>query len=207
MGAADISCLFSFLGLPNLQSFCSRQYKRIENLIGKHLRDVANESMEDALDMEVELTQEYKNLPPDDWRDMTTPFGLTLTYDMGWSKRSSGNTYDSLSGHSFLIGAHSKKIVDSHITSKMCSTCSSAEAKGVEPISHDCPRNLEGSSKAMEAYAALSLVKKLDERSDSKLYVEALVTDDDSSIRSLLSHDNSPNGTGKGQLPLHIQGP
>ena len=83
MGPADISCLFSFLGLPNLQSFCHRQYKRIETLIGKHLRDVANESMENALDYEVKLTQEYKQEPVVDWRNYVSPFGLTVSYDMG----------------------------------------------------------------------------------------------------------------------------
>ena len=117
MGAADISCLFSFLGLPNLHSFCNRQYKRIENLIGKHIRDVANESMETALDLEVSMTQEYKGIPVTDWRQQDNSLGLTLSYDMGWSKRSSGNTYNSLSGHGFLIGCFSKKIVDAQVTS------------------------------------------------------------------------------------------
>ena len=207
MGAADISCLFSFLGLPNLQSFCHRQYRRIENLIGRHLRDVANESMDDALDHEVTLTQENKNVPVTDWKNMESQFGLTLSYDMGWSKRSSGHTYDSLSGHGFLIGGYSRKIVDAQVTSKLCSTCSSAEAKGVEAPTHDCPRNFHGSSKAMEAHGALSLVIKLDKKTDSKIYVEAFVTDDDTSIRSLLSHDHTHNGTGKGKLPQHIPEP
>ena len=32
--------------------------------------------------------------------------GLTVSYDMGWNKCSSGNRYDSLSGHAFIIGAY-----------------------------------------------------------------------------------------------------
>lgn len=59
----------------------------------------------------------------------------------------------------------------------------------------------------MEADAALALLMKLDDDSESKLHVEAFVTDDDTSIRSLLSHDKTPNKTGKGKLPLHIPEP
>ena len=65
--------------------------------------------------------------------------------------------------------------------------------------------NYHGSSKGMEADAALSLVLKLDkDDSNSKLYVENFVTDDDSSIRAVLAHP-SPNG--KGRLPTHIPEP
>ena len=77
----------------------------------------------------------------------------------------------------------------------------------MEAPEHECPRNYQGSSKAMEAHGALSLVKKLDQATNSKLYVEAFVTDDDTSIRSLLSYDKSPLGTGKGKLPHHIPEP
>ena len=47
----------------------------------------------------------------------------------------------------------------------------------------------------------------MDNSTNSKLYVEAFVTNDDTSIRSLLSHDKSPLGTGKGKLPHHIPEP
>ena len=44
----------------------------------------------------------------------------------------------------------------------------------------------------MEADAALSLVKEFDKDSGSKLYVEAFVTDDDTSIKELCSHTIYP---------------
>ena len=35
---------------------------------------------------------------------------LVASYDMmGWQKRSSGNLYDSHSGHAFLVGSRTKK--------------------------------------------------------------------------------------------------
>ena len=54
----------------------------------------------------------------------------------------------------------------------------------------------------MEADGALHLVKELDERGkddhgNSKLFVEAFVTDDDSSMRAILKHDTSKKRTVK----------
>jgi len=41
--------------------------------------------------------------------------GHTVSYDMGWSKRSTGKVYDSLSGHGFLIGQKVHKESDGHL--------------------------------------------------------------------------------------------
>ena len=205
MGPNDVATLFSFLELPILQSFSKTQHPRIESLIGKSLRGVADKSMDKALDKEVEKTLKYKNINHYNWKESDNHTGLTMSYDMGWSKRSSGHRYDSLSGHGFLVGAHSRKIVLAQVTSKYCKLCSSAEAKGEQVETHECPRNYKGSSKAMEADGALSLVTKLDRKTDSKVFVESLVTDDDSSIRAILSHPSK--GKQKGQLSEHIPQP
>ena len=52
---------------------------------------------------------------------------LTVTYDMGWQKRSSGRRYDSSSGHSFIIGARIKGIIGMVLYSKACRNCDAAE--------------------------------------------------------------------------------
>ena len=203
LGPSDIPSLFSFVGLPKLTSFCKRQYTRLESLIGKHLRETANESMRSALEEEIMQTQIEKNLKQE--RSSDNPIGLTTSQDMGWTKRSSGNRFDSLSGHAFLIGCRLKKILLAQVLSKRCSACSAAEARGEgEAEAHECPRNYEGSSKAMEADAALALITKLDEDTKSSVYVEALVTDDDASTRAILTH---PTVRGKGKLPAHIPQP
>jgi len=36
---------------------------------------------------------------------------LTICYDMGWQHHSLGSAYNSMSGHAFLIGANSNKIL------------------------------------------------------------------------------------------------
>ena len=42
---------------------------------------------------------------------MREKIGLTVSYDMGWNKRSSGHRYDSLSGHAFIIDAYTRRII------------------------------------------------------------------------------------------------
>ena len=36
---------------------------------------------------------------------------LAVSYDMGWQKRSTGRRYDIISGHGFIVGCRSKKII------------------------------------------------------------------------------------------------
>ena len=44
---------------------------------------------------------------------------LSISYDMGWQKRSGGRVYDSLSGHGFFIGCRSNKVIDFGVLKKM----------------------------------------------------------------------------------------
>ena len=37
---------------------------------------------------------------------------ISISFDMGWNKKSSGNPYDSLSGHALAIGCLSNKILN-----------------------------------------------------------------------------------------------
>ena len=67
--------------------------------------------------------------------------------------------------------------------------------------------NYRGSSKAMEADGALALVNKLDSDTDSKVYVESFVADDDASLRAVLKHEDSSTKRSKGRLPKHIPEP
>ena len=76
---------------------------------------------------------------------------------MGRSKRASRNRYDSLSGHTLAIGVLTKCILVSMVSNKLCRVCSLAEPDNQEPTNHCCPKNYKGSSKAMEADAALQL--------------------------------------------------
>ena len=48
---------------------------------------------------------------------------------MGWNKRSSGHKYDSLSGHAFIIGVYTRRIIDYVVFSKSCSICNTRTRK------------------------------------------------------------------------------
>ncbi len=47
---------------------------------------------------------------------------IQASFDMGWRVRSSGNKYGSLTGHALLIGVRSKKVLDSIVYNKNCTT-------------------------------------------------------------------------------------
>jgi hypothetical protein len=53
---------------------------------------------------------------------------------------------------------------------------------------HNCPRNHEGSSKGVEARAALECVLKVWGHSDIKAFIEVICIDDDTSTKAYLMH-------------------
>ena len=77
-------------------------------------------------------------------------------------------------------------------------------ALGEEPPEHeDCHRNYtSGSSKAMEATAALDLIVEL--HRETNVGIEAIVSDDDSTMRAHLHHIDTYKG---GKLPLSVPQP
>ena len=112
---------------------------------------------------------------------------IAVSFDMGWQKKGTGHNYDSNSGHAYFIGCRTGQVIDYLVYSKKCSKCDAAVAMGEEPMAHEnCPRNyLTGSSKAMEASAALQLLVALHDRGIS---IEFIVSDDDSTMRATLQH-------------------
>ena len=85
------------------------------------VRDLA---IEEALQEEIKDTLERNNQSYGEWCAISdkdknnNKVKLTVTYDMGWQKRSSGRRYDSSSGHAFIIGASSKGIIGMVLYSK-----------------------------------------------------------------------------------------
>jgi len=48
---------------------------------------------------------------------------IEVSYDMGWQVRSSGGKYGSRTGYGLLIGARTKKVLDSTLFNKKCTLC------------------------------------------------------------------------------------
>jgi len=129
---------------------------------------------------------------------------LTCSFDMGWQKYAAGSIYNSPSGHAFLVGTLTGKIICHTVYCKEgCSSCekkwkkngiskeaaSKDEQPGKLPFiekDHCCPRNYNGTSKSMEARSALSMVAKIFE--GRKVYILNLVSDND-----LMLHLNLKN--------------
>ena len=137
---------------------------------------------------ECEWSQFHNEIINED--DAENPYivDIVASADMGWQKRSSGQKYDSPSGHMFLIGAGTDKVIDFELKCTSCSICHNAEKKGKHPRAHHCWKNFDGHAKAMEATAVAELVSRISERFHGKARVSTIIADDDSSMRSHCSH-------------------
>jgi len=123
-------------------------------------------------------------------------------FDMGWQVRSSLGKYGSSTGHALLIGARLKLVLDSAVFNKKCGLCTKYE-KRIASLhnvpEHDCVKNYEGSSKAMEAAA---LVKMISRAPDEKgISICTVISDDDSNARSKAKHETD-GGILPGDDPL-----
>ena len=117
VGAAgsETDRLLSFLSLQNGNSFRRDRFKSVEDSIGREIRKYADKIIEDAIKEEVllTLTQQNREESFQLWKDGqldANSIKTKISYDMGWDKCSSGNKYDSTSGHGLVIGALLKKI-------------------------------------------------------------------------------------------------
>ena len=129
IGASNMDQLLSFMDIPNAKSLHQRFFKNMDTTIGKHLRKVAVKSMDEEIDEEVRLTVNEEN-KYNEYKNKKLTVALNVSFDMGWSKRSSGNIYNSISGHALKIGVLSDKILTAAVSSKMCITCSKAKHIG-----------------------------------------------------------------------------
>jgi hypothetical protein len=176
--AGDI--IAGFLDLAPLTF--QKPWWKMENELSVHhtklTKEIIFQNLKDAI----------KNLVPDEngW------VRLTCSFDMGWQKP--GRLYNSLSGHAFLICVLTRKVIAMRVLSKKCQKCTTYMAKGVmveDVLAHNCSKNYDGSSKGMEATAALDMVKGVFENQKVRACVTKMVIDDDASTCALLSHSLS----------------
>ena len=195
-GRTQAETILSFLGLP----ICKRlgdKFSDLERVVGESEKNMQSKLQNEALEEEIEATKEIEgekcmhersNLPK-----------LTVSYDMGWSKRSSGRRYDSQSGHCHIIGLYTRKVIGSHVYCKVCRICQMARVKGKEVQTHNCAQNYssEKSSKSMESDAILHICKNSVNRG---FIIGTIISDDDSNMRATLKHKNNINKSGR--LPV-----
>ena len=102
---------------------------------------------------------------------------------MGWNKRSSGNRYDSTSGHGVAIGSRTKKVVAVKTYSRSCVIC---DQEGLTPVDHECPRNHDGTPKSMEVRGIVEIFTEFWDQ--KKIGIKTIISDDDSTMRSQLKN-------------------
>jgi hypothetical protein len=179
----------------------------LENLIEEARLSMQENDGQDANDFE-QWKLSLKN-------ETVAPLGqskyprLNVSFDMGWQQRSSGHKYASLSGDALLVGCHTRKPISVIVMSKVCNFCKAWENKMkriaadgnnnnsdnnnnnnglLEAPPHDCVRNHDGSSSAMEPKACLEMV--IDMYNNKHCIIDRICCDDDASTRSLLRWSN-----------------
>ena len=191
-GGLDISRTLTMMGLGGGTAF-KRFFYRNAPYVHEKIVAVVNGLINESLKKEVTATtNEFKenkvlkckngetinniltnkNLTTQNDEIPTIP--IAVSYDMGWQKRSGGRVYDSLSGHGFIIGCRTGKVVGMGVRKKKCKICSKYNRDEIEIPPHNCQVNHEGSSGSMEAGLALDLIKELYEKSKKKFILNKL---------------------------------
>ncbi|XP_044594135.1 uncharacterized protein LOC123271775 isoform X2 [Cotesia glomerata] len=205
--------LNKILACANLPQMRSQQYKKYESIVGKAIESEARDSCKRAASEERELV--IKNvkklcdtLPPEITKDIFPQLNLLnihsqnnnnlfdtalgeiiniiVSFDMGWTKRGNGRSYDSLNGYSTIIGFLSGKILDYDTKNRKCRKCDLGHKKE----DHDCRLNFHGSAKAMEAAAGVQLVNHSTILKEAGLQVRVIIGDEDSSMIAAVRADN-----------------
>ena len=206
-GPQDITKLCSMLGLGNMLWF-ERSFTRHEAKLNEGLILVAKTMIKQALINEIVSTinsQAYDAINDKGRNDflefiqtkqfekakrIITQIKLTASFDMGWQKRATGRVYDSLSGHGYMVGCSTGKVISMGVLCKKCSTCRANNKKGIEPPLHACPVNHSGSSGGMESKLCCELLDEMCAEFEGLVVIGSLVTDDDSTIRSHCTNKN-----------------
>jgi len=189
--------LSSFLDLPEPHKWPS-SFSVLEKSIHAATEKVKCESQEKAAEEKIILTDTPESTIHQTLIEEVNPqHRVERSYDMGWQVRSIGGKYRSSTGHGLLIGALSKKVMDSGVYNKKCAICTK-KTNAVKK--HLCVKNFEGSSKSTEASALTKMLIRLPE--EKGVSICTIITDDDSNGRAM-----SRQATNGGVLPMHVEEP
>jgi len=119
IGFSHVNSILTALEIPSLTR---STYKKREREIGQATELVARESCEKMLIQESEMVKEKGVLADSDGL-----LPLSVSYDMGWSKR--GKAHNSLTGHGAIMGSVTGKALDYTTRNKFCRTCLSAKKR------------------------------------------------------------------------------
>ncbi|XP_063406027.1 uncharacterized protein LOC134689985 [Mytilus trossulus] len=164
MGPVQIN---NFLATLNLPPVVPSTLKRREQKIDTTLETVAKKSCLEAQKEEIEKGNGK----------------MEVSFDGGWQKRGTGWNYNSNTGHASLIGKETGKVLQFSLRSKSCQICALYQSKNHTIPVHECSKNWDGSSKAMEPDMAISMARELEETGCA---IDVIHGDNDSTTTSRL---------------------
>jgi hypothetical protein len=220
-GCSEAGRLLGLLGLSNHTTMEGRSFTAIEERISPYIEELTNEILHENLVAEVKATVSDSSdfylwqqaLQGSVALSKTRYPQISVSYDMAWQQRNSGNRYNSASGHALFVGGKTRQCLSLVVKSKVCNLCSTWEKKNdvtVLPIPpHRCRKNHEGSSGSMESQACLEMtIKMFDKKMCS---IHTICIDDDASTRSMLKWSNADymanNNTTEQPTSLITKGP
>jgi hypothetical protein len=204
VGGEHAAILTAFLDLQESQKW-PRQFSVLEKFTNAVVESVKCNTQEEATEEKVIATMDLPNdSVPQFLLEAAHPLRrVQASFDMGWQVRSSGGKYGSPTGHGLLIGAISKKVMDSVIFNKKCGVCTKYKNQrgSTQDIrTHLCVKNYDGSSKSMEAAALTKMLTRMPE--EKSVSICTIISDDDSNGRAKARRVE--NG---GELPNHVEEP
>jgi hypothetical protein len=215
-GCVKAARVLGLLGLSNDTTMETRSFGLIENRISNGIQEVTRSILLDNLVEEACLSMENTDFQDrndyDQWKQSIEDDAFVLSknkwprlvcsFDMGWQQRASGVRYNSQSGHGLLVGGLTRKPICYSLKSKRCNFCitwksnnkatvEAAELDGEELLlpPHNCTRNHDGTSSAMEARACLDMVVEMHEK--YHCIVASICCDDDASTRAMVKWSNA----------------
>ena len=140
---SNMRFFFSAMGIPKTLNWANLYYNNCDpinekildltdNLINAALVSEIKQTMLDKYELtEFQAKTFFESIQGKQSKKIKTvealTIGINVSFDMGWQKRSTGRNYDSRSGHAFLIGLNTKKVIASIVYSKECRKCSAHE--------------------------------------------------------------------------------
>jgi hypothetical protein len=167
--ALSICCMLALTS-----SLFDKSWYGLEDSLGVHIRAVTDQIVKENVKEELSglLANELGY------------YDVDVSGDGGW--QTGGRSFDSISGHSMLIGKRFEKIIAFANYAKKCRKCEDAAKKERTVEEHNCPKNYEGSSKGMECFGLMECVLKL--HNEFNICVRKFVLDDDSTTRAYIKH-------------------
>ena len=175
-GASHLKQVMASVGAPSMSKStftCTERYVT-KSLLAYSMVEAGKEERQFA----IENDEYFQGVP-----------AITVIGDGGWSKRSHKHSYNAKSGVAVIIGHHTKKLLFLGVRNKYCSTCTVAENASKEPPHHQCYRNWNASSPAMESDILVEGFQQA-EQTHGVCYMR-LVGDGDSSVMNSI-HQKVP---------------